>query len=479
MEELRAAIHVTSIVGFAIAVTMLVPAFANLAANEPSWTDFAGAAIMTAGGWAMIGIATAGARAKVSPRFGIILVNMLWWLIPLFSVAPLMIGPAKLTYVDAAFETVSGFTTTGSTVLTGLDSYDPGTLLWRSLIQWFGGTGMLSLGLVILPFLKIGGLQLFRMESSDRSEKVLPQFATIVKSITVIYVCLTLLCAIAYLLSGMSVFDAINHAMTTLSTGGYSTHDKSMGFFPNSSTLWVGSFFMLLGGMPFSLFVTLVFLRQKPRIDPQIIWYLVIVAGAAGLLFASRVGTGIYSLRSIAEDVFDVISVITTTGYAAGDYTLWGSLAVPLFFLLTFFGGCAGSTAGGLKIYRLIVLVEMVRSALREIVHPNGVFPVRYGKQRVDPAIFRSALVMSVSFAGVLAICTLVLGAQGNDLITSLSGSVTALANVGPGLGTEIGPSETFTTLPDSSKVTLAAAMIAGRLEIMVVLVLFMPLMWR
>ncbi|MGB5559364.1 MAG: TrkH family potassium uptake protein [Paracoccaceae bacterium] len=479
MEELRAALHVTSIAGFGIAVAMLVPAFVNLAADESSWIDFAWASTITGFCWALIATATRGVHVQITPRFGIILVNMLWWVVPMTSVAPLMVGPTQLGYIDAAFETVSGFTTTGSTVLIGLDGYDPGTLIWRSLIQWFGGTGMLSLGLIVLPFLKVGGLQLFRLESSDRSEKVLPRFATIVRSIIVVYVLLTVLCGLGYVLSGMSVFDAVNHAMTTLSTGGFSTHDQSMGFFENNSTLWVGSVFMILGGLPFTLFVTVLYLRQKPRRDPQIRWFLAIIAGAVFMLLVSRAGSGVGSSRSVAEDFFDVISVITTTGFAAGDYTTWGNLALPLFFILTFFGGCAGSTAGGLKIYRLIVLTQMVRVALREIVHPHGVFRVRYGRKQVDPAIFRSALVMSVSFAGIVAVCTLILGSQGNDLITSLSGAVTALANVGPGLGSVIGPAGTFTNVPDASKITLAAAMIAGRLEIMVVLALLLPAMWR
>ncbi len=478
-DEFRAALHATSVVCLVVAGLMILPAITNLVHGHPSWVDFFVASLFSGIGWLLVAIATRGSPIRFTPRFGIIVVNMLWWIVPVGSVAPLILGPAQLSLSDAIFETASGFTTTGSTVLTGLDDFDHGTLVWRSLIQWLGGTGILSLGLIILPFLNAGGLQLFRLENSDRSDKVLPRFTSIVKSILVVYVALTAMCAICFFISGMNAFDAVNHAMTALSTGGFSTHDASMGYFQNNSTLWVGSVFMALGGLPFTLFVALMFMRQRPAFDPQILWYFTIIAGAVALLFLGRVGAAPHSARSIAEDVFDVISIITTTGYAAGDYTTWGSLAGPLFFLLTFFGGCAGSTAGGLKIYRLIVLCKVVLVALRKLSNPHGVFPVRYGKQRVDPEIFNSALVMSVAFASVLVISTLLLGALGNDLITALSGSVTALANVGPGLGDAIGPSTTFAGLTDATKLTLAALMIAGRLEIMVVLALLIPTMWR
>jgi trk system potassium uptake protein TrkH len=458
---------------------MLLPALLTYAEGAPSWPSFLMSACTTALFWTLIALTTRGASARFSPRFGILLINMLWWVLPTTAIAPLVFGPAGLSFPDAIFETASGFTTTGSTVITGLDTADRGTLLWRSLLQWFGGTGILSVGLLVLPFLNVGGLQLFRMESSDRSEKVLPRAGAIIRAIVVIYVGLTVMCATGYVLTGMTLFEAVNHAMTTLSTGGFSTSDASMGHFPNTSTLWVGSFFMTLAGLPFTVFVALLFARTRSKPDPQIFWFLVIIAATVTALLLTRVDANAHTPRSVAEDVFDVISVITTTGYAAGDYTTWGSMAGPLFFILTFFGGCSGSTAGGLKIYRLIVLTRMVQVNLRQLVHPNGVFPMRYGGERLDPRIFTAALVMSVSFAGVLVLSTLALAAFGNDFVTALSGSLTAIANVGPGLGDIIGPSGTFKSLSDGSKLVLAAAMIIGRLEILIVLALFVRALWR
>ncbi|RMD89302.1 MAG: TrkH family potassium uptake protein [Alphaproteobacteria bacterium] len=478
-EDVRRALHATSLIGAFLSANMLVPAAVNAADGSGAWEGFAWAALLSGAFWAFLSVATRGARPALTVRSGIVLVNMLWWGVPLLTALPLMTGPAGLGYVDALFETVSGLTTTGSTVLTGLDGRDSGTLLWRSLLQWYGGTGILSLGLILLPFLNIGGMQLFRMESSDTSEKVLPRFAAIVRAIVGIYAALTLACALGYRFTGMSWFDAANHAMTTLSTGGYSTHDASMGHFRNTATLWVGSLFMMLAGLPFTLMIAMARRRGNAPRDPQVMWYLAVILGATALIMLGRAAVQPLTARSVAEDMFDVISVITTTGYAAGDYTSWGTIAGPLFFLLTFFGGCSGSTAGGLKIYRLVVLIEMVRANLRRVVVPNGVFPMYYGDARVDPELFRAALVMTAAFAGITGLLTLLLGALGLDLVTALSGAVTALANVGPGLGEVIGPASTFQSLGADAKLALAAGMIAGRLEILVVLALFVPALWR
>ncbi len=477
--DLRSALHATSLVGLVIAGTMLIPGLVNFLDGNTAWLVFLQSAALTGFLSMLVAFTTNDSQRSFTRRFGIILVNMLWWLIPLASVAPLIFGPAHLSFTDALFESVSGYTTTGSTVMKGLDALDPGTLLWRSMIQWFGGLGILSVGLLLLPVLKVGGLQLFRMESSDKFDIPLPRFIEFTKSVLLVYLLLTALCIIGYIASGMSPFDAINHAMTTLSTGGYSTHDASFGYFRNTSTIWVGAIFMALGGLPFTLYVMMFFTRKKVVIDPQVIGFFVIITSAVILVAIERHSATIFSQRHIAEDVFNVISIVTTTGFAAGDYTTWGYIAPPLFFLLTFFGGCAGSTAGGLKIYRFIVMVEMVRSSLREMIYPSGVFPMQYGRKTVDPGIFRSALVLTIAFAGILGLSTLILGALGNDFVVSLTGSLTALTNVGPGLGAIIGPSGNFIPLNDGSKLTLVFAMIAGRLEIMVVLALFMPVLWR
>ncbi|QDL91760.1 TrkH family potassium uptake protein [Paroceanicella profunda] len=478
--EFRSALHVVAVVSLALAAIMLAPAGMGLSLGWPGANSFLVSAVMVGVVSLMVAVSTWGARRPdLTARFGFMLVNLLWWISPAVCAVPLMLGPAQLSFVDAYFESVSGMTTTGSTVMTGLDGFDHATLLWRSIVQWLGGLGMLSLGLILLPFLSVGGMQLFRMESSDRADKPLPRFVALSKVILLVYVGLTLACAGLYSLAGMSGFDAFNHAFTTLSTGGYSTHDASMGYFTGTGVLWVGTVFMIAGSLPFSLYIVLIFSRHRMGVDPQVRVFISIIVVATALLFFGRSGDDAHGLHALAQDAFNVTSVITTTGYAAGDYTVWGTLAVPLFYVLTFLGGCAGSTAGGLKTYRLIVMMELIRTSLAELLHPRGVFPMRYGNRQIAPDIFRSALVMMMAFIATLGVLTILLGACGLDFLTALTGAVTALTNVGPGLGDIIGPAGNFAPLPDTAKILLAIGMVLGRLEILGSLVLLSPLFWR
>jgi trk system potassium uptake protein TrkH len=476
--EGRAALHITSIVGGLVSAAMLVPAASSLAFGWGGGLDFLISALVAGLLSLLVMLATRGPVQAFTPRFGFLLVNMLWWLTPVVFAVPLMIGAPHLSLVDAVFETASGITTTGSTVMTGLDHTDRSILLWRSITQWFGGVGILSLGLILLPYLNVGGMQLFRMESSDRSEKALPRFVDLAKYILQVYLMLSIACMLGYMAVGMAAFDAINHAMTTVSTGGFSTHDASMGYFDSLPILWVGALFMMLGGMPFTLYLMLARMKRQ-RIDPQVPIFLLLIAVTTLLLLLERPGDEAHSFESFSADLFNTISIMTTTGYAAGDYTKWGGLSVPLFFVITFFGGCAGSTAGGLKTYRLIVNFELIRAQLQSLSHPSGVFVMRYGGRRIEPEIFRAAMVMAAAFIATMAVMTVALGICGLDFLTAMSGSVTALANVGPGLGDIIGPAGTFAPLPDSAKLILSAGMILGRLEILAVLVLFTPPLWR
>jgi trk system potassium uptake protein TrkH len=331
--------------------------FMDAANGVADWSDLPAAAglVLTLGG--LVALATY-APPPPTARFGFLLVVSLWFTAPLAGAAPFLVHGLSLT--DAVFESVSGLTTTGSTVMVGLDAETRGILLWRSLLQWIGGIGILALGLVLLPYLRIGGMQLFSKESSDRSDKPLPRFASFGRTLLAIYVLATVLCALAYSAVGMSAFDAVNHAMTTLSTGGYSTYDASMGHFEGVGPLWVGSLFMMVGALPFSLYVAALVGRRAVTLDPQVRVLIAIVAAASLSLMIAREGG--FESRAAAEAVFNVISVITTTGFAASDYGTWGPYAVALFFLLTFLGGCAGSTSGAIKTYRLIVVAALLRA---------------------------------------------------------------------------------------------------------------------
>lgn len=473
--ELRAAVHVASTFWFVLAGAMLPGAVLDLLHGQEGWRVLSVASGVTVTLAGILSLATRGPTPPPSPRFGFLVLLALWLLSPLAACLPFLLH--GMSVVDSLFEAVSGLTTTGATVMTGLDAQPDGLLLWRSIMQWLGGIGILALGLVLLPFLQIGGMQLFSKENSERGDKPLPRFADFGRRLLFIYVGATAACVFAYSAVGMTNFDAFNHALTTVATGGFSTHDASMGHYQTNGPLWVGSVFMVLGALPFAVYISFLAKRRGIEWDPQIPVFLGLVAVAALSLMVMREGG--FESRAAAEAVFNTISVITTTGYAASDYTAWGPYAVSLFFMLTFLGGCAGSTAGGIKTYRLIVTVAMVRANLRRLLMPNAVTLTRYGRREVDPAVFRSALVFLIAFAVLLILLTLGVAAFEVDLVTALSGSLTALTNVGPGIGDIIGPAGNFQSLPDGAKLLLALGMLMGRLEILPVLVLLLPEFWR
>ena len=415
------------------------------------------------------------------PRQVFVLTTLTWLSVSVFAALPMLLIQ-HMSYTDAFFETMSGITTTGSTVLTGLDHAPRGFLLWRSLLQWIGGIGFIAMGVLILPFLRVGGMRLFHAESSDRSEKILPRFESVTKAIVFSYVALTLACMAAYYVSGMSVFDAVNHAMTTVATGGYSTYDASMGHFSDTpSILWVSMLFMVLGALPFVLYVHV--LRGSPSVlwkDRQVTGFLGIVLFVA--LFLALVNILVQGRdpgSALTASFFNVISIITTTGYASEDYSLWGELAVMVFFYLAFIGGCSGSTSGGLKVFRVQVAYRMLRRQLDRLVHPHAIFTERYNNREISDDIIRSLISFSFFFALTIALLALALSFVGLDFMTSMTGAITAVCNVGPGLGSVIGPAGNFASLPDAAKWLLSAGMLLGRLEIMTVLVVITPGFWR
>ncbi|MFN3614808.1 MAG: TrkH family potassium uptake protein [Rubrimonas sp.] len=473
--ELRTAVFATSCVWFILAAAMLIPAAVDLAYDSGDWKVFAISSGLVTALAGLMAFSTRGLAPPPTQRFGFIIVAMLWIATPVAGATPFLLF--GMSPMDALFESVSGFTTTGATVMVGLDDMPPGILLWRSISQFLGGVGILALGLALLPFLRIGGMQLFSKESSERGDRPLPRFAPFARSLISVYGSLFVLCALSYAAVGMSAFDAVNHAMTTVSTAGFSTYDASMGHFVENGPLWVGSIFMVLGALPFALYIAVLFGRRPSEIDPQIIVFIGIVA-AASLSLAAMIDGG-FDDREFAQAVFNVVSIITTSGFAAGDYTLNGPFAVALFFILMFLGGCAGSTTGGIKTYRLVVTWALMRAHLRRLVMPNAVVLTRYGARQVDPAVFRSALVYLVAFALCLMLLTLALAACGLDLLTAHSAALTALANVGPGLGPIIGPSGNFSSLPDLAKLLISMGMILGRLEILPILVMLTPEFWR
>ncbi len=477
----RAAVHIAAIFGIYLSVAMLVPAAVDLYYGNKDWRVFAFSSFFLGGLSLAVALATQGRPPVASSRFGFLVVNLLWGTMALAGSIPFAASSLEMGLADAVFESVSGITTTGSTVLSGLDLVPPGILIWRSILQWMGGLGVIVLGLFLLPFLNIGGISYFKIESSDIEDRPFERLSIFALSILGIYAALTLACAIAYAAAGMNGFDAICHAMTTMSTGGYSTHDASLGYYGDNLTiLWISTFFMFIGGLPFSILVLLAIRgRLDAARDPQIrVFAGYVLFFAITVAIYLRVSTGTPFFEALTHSMFNFMSIITTTGYASQDYSTWGAFAVACAFVATFLGGCSGSTAGGIKAYRFLIVFELMANGLRKLVYPSTVLPVRYGDRRVDDDMQRAVVLFISAFFVIWAIATILLAATGLDLVTSVTGSLTALTNVGPGLGEFIGPAGNFFGVSDTAKWILSVVMLLGRLEILAVLVIFTPAFW-
>ncbi|MDH3241235.1 MAG: TrkH family potassium uptake protein [Alphaproteobacteria bacterium] len=464
-----------------LALGMVVPAIADLIAGHSDWRVFAGAAGLNAFlGITMLLTMRAG-QTTITTRQAFLLTTLSWLVIGVFGALPFAFADLNLSFTDAVFESMSGITTTGATVLTRLDEAPPGILLWRSLLQWFGGIGIIVMAVAILPQLSVGGMQLFRTESSDQSEKALPRIAQVAAAIGILYVLLTAVCAALYWVSGMSGFEAVAHSMTTIATGGFSTRDASVGAFNNAAVDWIAVVFMILGSLPFVLYLRAMRGNLAPLInDSQVRWFLIIAAAAVALLVAWQVLiNGVRFGEALRFVSFNAVSIMTGTGYSSADFGLWGAFPVSLFFFLMFVGGCAGSTTCGLKIFRLQVLYAHTMSQISKLMQPHGVFVPHFNRRPIPAGASES--VLSFFFLYIMAFGALAIGLgwMGLDFITAVSGAASAIANVGPGLGPVIGPAGTYALLPDAAKWMLCFGMLLGRLELLTVLVLFTPAFWR
>lgn len=464
----------------ALAVLMLLPALVDFADQNSDWQVFVVSSVVTSflGGLMLLSAIDLETDDLVL-REGFLLTTLNWVVVAAFSALP-FVG-LGLGYSDAYFEAMSGLTTTGSTVLTGLDNLPRGILLWRSLLQGLGGIGIVVTAIIMLPFLRVGGMQLFRMESSDRSEKILPRSVQLITATAGIYVSLIVACTLTYAILGMTPFDAVCHALTTVSTGGFSTHDASFGFFPSPELEWAAIVFMILGSLPFVVMIRLFnghpgeFLR-----DAQVRGFLTFIAIASVVLAVWHMQVyDVSFVDSLLATTFNVVSIITTTGFATEDYTHWSPFAIVLIFLLTFVGGCAGSTSGGMKIYRFQVSALLVQNHFLTLMKPHRVSPMRYNGRRLGDDVPFSVIAFLAIYVASVAFFTLLLAAMGLDLITSLTAAATAISNVGPGLGDIVGPAGNFAPLPLAAKWILSAAMLLGRLELFTVLVLLQPEFWR
>ena len=482
MVQVRSVFFILGLILAAFAAMMAIPLLFDLDHGHGNWAAFAeaGAITMFAGGLLVAG-ASSGRHVKFTHREGFLLTALAWFAASIFGGLPFMFSELKLSLADAFFETASGLTTTGSTVIEKLGERSKGLLLWRSMLQGIGGMGIVVMAVALLPFLRVGGMQLFRSESSEKSDKPLPRAGQIAAATMLAYFALLLACTAVYWALGMSLFDAATHAMPTISTGGFANYDESFAWFKSPALEVAATVFMALGGLPLLIYVRMA-LGHWPDIrrDSQVFWFLAVIAAATlaialWLLLVKDTPAG----ASLRLSAFNVVSVVTTTGFASADYNQWGGLPGIIFIMLMFIGGCAGSTAGAMKVMRFEILGRLGINALRRLVHPRGVFRMTYqGKPLGDDVIMSVTIFCFVYFLSFAAL-TAAVAATGLDFVTSLTGAAQALGNVGPGLGEIIGPAGNYKPLPDTAKWLLAVGMILGRLEFMAILVLFTRRFWR
>lgn len=481
MRDLEPILLVIGLLLLTLGTGMLLPALVDLNQQDPTSRAFFMSAGITLFVGAGLMATTWGRGTTLTRQQAFLLTTLSWVVLVAFAALPFVFSTLRLSYTDAYFEAMSGLTTTGSTIIADLDEASLGLKLWRAILQWLGGIGIIVMALAVLPMLQIGGMQLFRLESSDQSDKMLPRATEIAKNITVLYFAFSCLCAFFYWLAGMTAFESIAHAMTTIATGGFSTENTSLGHFQSAEVELVAITFMIIGSLPFTLFLLALRRQFMPFItDTQVRWFFFIVGAWIVILTLFQIDEkGTAPLVALRQAAFNVTSIITGTGYASTDYGLWGSFSVFAFFCIMFIGGCAGSTSCGIKIFRFQVILSAILVQIGKVLHPHGVFTMRYNGRPIPERVVDSVATFFFLFFFCFVILSILLSLLGLDPLTAFSSAGTALANVGPGLGDTVGPAGNFSTLPDTAKWLLSFAMLLGRLELFTVLVLFTPTFWR
>lgn len=481
MLDLRPVFYVIGLLVLGLGASMIAPAMLDAADGSRHWRSFALAgAVSVFFGGAMAGACREQRSAGLSLQQSFLLTSTAWLALPLFGALPFVFGEPQARFVDAFFEAMSGITTTGSTVFTGLEQLPKGALLWRGMLQWFGGVGIIVFAIAFLPTLKVGGMQLFKSEAFDTLGKILPRAVEIAQSIGWIYLGLTAACLIAYTAAGMSTFEATVHAMTTVSTGGFANEDASFGVY-GAGAEYVASVFMVLAALPFIRYVQIVNGAHRPILmDSQIRTFLamvfIVVAVMTLYLLLKEESVNEAPFR---KSLFNVVSIMTGTGYASADYGQWGAFPIVVFFLIGLIGGCSGSTTCSIKVFRYQVLYAAAKAQIRKLRSPHGIFTPRFEGRPIEPEVISSVMSLLFFFCVAFGVIAIMLSMIGLEPITAISGAATALANIGPGIGPEIGPAGNFSKLPDAAKWVLSAAMFLGRLELMAVLVIFTPAFWR
>ena len=478
MSNYKTVFFTLGILQIILGIFMMIPIIIQFIYNEVD-SSFLGASIVTIIFGILFFLSNLDHDKKLNLQQAFLLTALSWFSIAVFGSLPFIFSDADFSITNAFFESMSGITTTGSTIISNLENAPKGILLWRALLQWLGGIGIIVMAITLMPIMNVGGMQLFKISNNDSSEKILPRSKEIALRLIYIYSSLTFLCAFSYKILGMNIFDSLTHSMTTIATGGFSNYNESIGFFDNAYIEISAMIFIILGSLPFIAYIK--FLSGNKKIffsDIQIQTFIKIIVISIIILsiYLTINGSTQINLRSI---IFNVISILTGTGYVNAQFDNWGAFAIIIFLLLMFIGGCAGSTTCGIKIFRIQILYYFISNQLKRIIYPKGIFVLKYNQSPVDNRFISSIISFIYMYLIIFFIITALLSLTGLDFITSISGAATSISNVGPGLGSIIGPNGNFSSLPDISKWILTLGMILGRLELFAILVLFLPSFWR
>lgn len=484
MVRILAVLHVLSVVILIFALCLLFPLLWSFVLGDAAQTAYDEAILLTASAGMLLWAMTRKHRRELQPRDGFLLVALVWSVLPAFATLPLLFYLPELSFTDAYFETVSGLTTTGATVLTGLDALPPSINIWRTLLEWIGGMGVIVLAVAILPLLGVGGSQIYKAETPGpmKDTKLTPRIAETAKGLWLVYFMITVACLLAYRIAGMNWLDAMMHAFTTMSLGGFSSHDTSFAYWNSPAIEAVSIYFMLLAGINFGTH----FLAWRRRNfgpyarDPEAWLYLLVVFGSvfgvAYYLLANQTYPGFWTALRFAA--FNVVSIATTTGYANTDFNLWPIFAPVWMLFLCGFCTCSGSTGGGIKMIRAELMARQAVREMTRILHPRAVVPVKLGGMPVENNIIFAVLAFILIYVASFVAMTMMLAASGLDIITAFSAVVACINNTGPGLN-QVGPATTYASLNDFQIWILTVAMLLGRLELFTLLVVFTPGFWR
>ena len=478
MSNYKTVFFTLGILQIILGIFMLVPIIVQLIYSQFD-SSFFGASIVTIVFGTLFFLSNLDHEKKLNLQQAFLLTALSWLSIAIFGSLPFVFSNLNFSFTNAFFESMSGITTTGSTIISNLEDMPKGILLWRAILQWLGGIGIIVMAITLMPIMNVGGMQLFKISNNDSSEKILPKSKEIALRLIYIYSGLTALCAITYNIFGMGIFDSITHSMTTIATGGFSNYNQSIGYFNSIAIETSAIIFIILGSLPFIVYIK--FLNGNRSIftsDTQIKTFLKVIFISIIILsiYLSINNSSSFNIRSV---FFNVISILTGTGYVNAQFDSWGSFPLVLFLGLMFIGGCAGSTTCGIKIFRFQILYSFITNQLKKIIYPKGIFVLKYDQNQIDNKFIASIISFIYMYLVIFFLLSALLSLTGLDFITAISGAATSISNVGPGLGSIIGPNGNFSTLPDVSKWILTIGMILGRLELFAILVLFLPSFWR